>query len=366
MNTRKFAVLPGLLFVMLQFLFVNSYAQGPFKDFERMEGTRYVHPVIDRSDSLSAREIVELRDSEGIPVWFGRDIFKNVCLTGECRMVRLRIYWNGAANYLGIKINENEPLTKTDHSVFSQEDYQKLDRILADSLSMLKRLVMKDLTVERKNESKYRVDGITGATQPTIFESVVRNAVYTTYTLWHTVYGPTRDLIRSILDEPANKEYLQRLFARQNPLYLIWTIDYIARHPQYHSIFYPEIIKCIKSNDYELFQKSVGYFTPASLTNESVQNDLAMVAGEPSVLNRYEILRKFSALPHISDDAILIFLEHYEKQKISAGLLGYVLDLVRTENLKNDLIGKKLKKLSRDKNLYVRNLAKEKLSGAKI
>lgn len=365
MKRQCITFIPCLLLLFLHLILVNTNVRGQARDFEKMAEARYVHPFTDRSDSLSAREIVELRDPGGVPSWFARDIYKNVCLTGECRMVRLRIYWNGAGNYLGMKVAENEPLTKTDHSVFSLEDYQKLDRILADSLSMLKRLVLKDLTIERENEDKYRVDGITGATQPSIYESVVRNAVYTTYTLWHTVYGPARAYIMSILDKSAGAEYLQLIFARQNPSYLIWAIDFIARHPQFHSTFYPEVLKCIKSNNYGLFQKALGYFNPTNLSEVAVQRELALMAGEPSVLNRYEVLRKFSALSHISNEAVLVMLENYEKELISAGLLGYVMELIRPEHLNNELIVKKIKKLLRDKNLYVRNLAKEKLTESK-
>jgi hypothetical protein len=63
----------------------------------------------------------------------------------------------------------------------------------------------------------------------------------------------------------------------------------------------------------------------------------------------------------VSSEAILILLEHYDNQQLSAGLLGYVMDLMRPENLKNEQVVKRLKKLTKDKNMYVRNLAEEKL-----
>jgi hypothetical protein len=120
--------------------------------------------INDKTDSLSAQEIVELRDSEGIPIWFYCDIFKTVCLTKECRMVRLRIYWNGAGNYAGMQIPKNEPLTKSEHSEFKPEDYKKLDRILSDSLSILKGLKLKDLIIENEDKNKSQVDALSGAT----------------------------------------------------------------------------------------------------------------------------------------------------------------------------------------------------------
>jgi hypothetical protein len=67
----------------------------------------------------------------------------------------------------------------------------------------------------------------------------------------------------------------------------------------------------------------------------------------------------------VNNDAILILLEQFENQKISAGLLEYVCKLIRPENLKDIRIVEKLKSISRDKNLYVRNMAQKLLSGIK-
>lgn len=326
-----------------------------------MKGSRFIHAISDKTDSLSSQEIVELRDSEGIPVWFSRDIFKTVCLTGECRMVRLRLLWKGNGDFLGMQIPENAPLTKTDHSEFKPEDYQKLYSILADSLSILKSLKLTDLTVEKKDEQSInQVDAISGATQPFIYEYVVRNAVYTCYTLWHTVYGPTRTNIMAILENRANKDYLQKLFVRNYPQYLIWAIDFINRHPEYHSEFYTEILNLIKSEDANLSRKAIGYFTPDRMLDKNIQIALARITGEASPQSKFEIIWKFSALPKVSNDALLILLEHYEKRQINASLLGYVCKLIQFDNLQDSRIIQKLKKLSKDKNPYVRNLITEK------
>lgn len=80
-------LISGLLIFMLQFTFLNSYSQIRTSDFEEMKGTRFTHQIDDKTVSLSSQELIELRDNEDIPVWFSRDILKNVYLTGECRMV---------------------------------------------------------------------------------------------------------------------------------------------------------------------------------------------------------------------------------------------------------------------------------------
>lgn len=356
---KNIVLILGLLIVMMQFMFLSSFSQGLMTDFERMKGSRITHRINDKTDSLSAQQIVELRDAELVPIWFSRDILKDVCLTKECGMVQLRIYWDGAGNFLGLQIHEYAPLTKTDHSVFMPEDYQKLNLILSDSVSILKNLKLKDLTVEQENKSVNQVDGHSGATQLFIYDYVVRKAVYTCYTLWHTVYGTTRDTILSIIEQHADKAYLQLLFSRKDPDYLIWAIDYIRRHPEYHSAFYPEIINLLKSTDINLVQKAVSYFTPRHLKDDAIQEELARAIKKVAFQNKLEIIWKFSALPEVSNDAILIFLEQYKNQQINVGLLGYVCRMIQPENLKDPRIVKNLKGLSKDKNLYVRNIAEK-------
>lgn len=359
---KRYTILfSGLSILMVIFISLNSFSQSQAIDFERMVGTRFVHQMRGKEDSLSSNELIELRDGNGIPVWFSRDIFKNVCLTGECRMVRLRLYWNGAGNYLGFQVPPDFPLTKTDHSVFNHEDYQKLNRILSDSVSILKGLKQKDLIIEKKDKNQDKVDAYSGATQPSIYEYVVRNAVYTCYTLWHTVYGPTRKNILSILEERVNKKYLQKVFDSKDSQYRVWAIDFIGKHQEYHSGFYPAIINLVKSNDRDLAQKAISYFTSVHLKDTAIQVEMARAAGEATTQTKFEIIWKLSALQEVCNEAILIFLELYEDQQINTGLLGYVCKLIRSDNMKDPRIVKKLKMLSKDENRYVSNMMQKKL-----
>jgi hypothetical protein len=178
----------------------------------------------------------------GMPLWFSRDFFMNVCLDGLCRMVQVRIYWTGAATYLGLKSPENDPLTKADHSKFRPEDYKKLDQILLDSVSILRSLRIEDLTIKPEIKSKDLIDGHSGATEPSISGYVVKDAVYTCYTLWHTVYGPTWERIKSILEQRTDMNDLRLVFKHDNNQCILWAIDFIKKHPQYHEPFHSEIM----------------------------------------------------------------------------------------------------------------------------
>jgi len=362
---EKYDSLMKIGIISLLFLTQHSYAQTSRNDFKEMEGALYSYTITDDSDSLSSKVITELRDDKGLPVWFSRDFFKEVCLTGECIMVRIKIYWTGTATYLGFQTPKNFPLTKTDHSEFSQEDYKRLNKILSDTLSILKELKMEELTVKviKEKQSDEEVDAITSATQPILSDYVVKDAVYTCYTLWHTVYGETQKEIKSILDKKASIQYLKLIFEHKNlePQYICWAIDFIKRNPSYHPVFYHEILNLIKSDNINVSSKATRYFTPEYLMDVETQIAIAKLVGVTSSQNKFEIFRNFSAVPKTSNEAILIILEHYKNNKISAGFMKYVCTLIKKENMKDISITNELENLRKNENLYVKGLMEQHL-----
>lgn len=62
-------------------------------------------------------------------------------------MIRLWLFWDGAGNYLGMQIPEQETLTKSDHTEFEPDDYVKLNDILRDNASILKTVKQEDLII---------------------------------------------------------------------------------------------------------------------------------------------------------------------------------------------------------------------------
>lgn len=195
------------------------------------QGVTVTHLLENSKDSLSDNKVIELQDRDGLTIWFGRYFLKDICTTGICRMIRLWIFWDGTGNYWGIQLDEDDPLTKSDHSPFALHDYSQLDEILADTASILKDLRYEDLTVEeivdRGDESLFEVDGYSGATSPSLKEYVVDNAVFTCYTLWHTVYGETKTYIDNLLQGRINPAYITRLIneKREQQLFALENIS---------------------------------------------------------------------------------------------------------------------------------------------
>lgn len=368
MHLRKKIHIIGLLAVIVMLLagFTDVDPDWPQTDFWKMEGTRITHLFEDKADSLSAPELFELQDENGLPVWFGRHFFKDVCMTGKCKMIRLSLFWDGAGNYLGMNIPEEEPLTKSDHTEFVTADYQKLDIILRDTSSILKDLKSEELIIVPDSIDPYKayeVDGYTGATQPALAEVVVKDAVYTCHTLWHTVYGPTQKEIHEILERRVSEEYLSLMFKSKNPNYSLWAIQSIEKYPEYHENFYSQIINCIKSENTGLANKALSYFASPILADTIVQNQLVKIMPDVDMNFRYEILWKLIGVKKVDGQVVIMLLKMFESKTLGVGTLHLIYRLISTEHLsKNQEIVQIVNGLSETENTYIRNMTRKLLN----
>lgn len=329
-------------------------------DFLTMEGNRVTHYFEEPADSLSGSALIELQDESGLPVWFCRYVFKDVCISGECKMIRLWLFWDGAGNYLGLQIPEDEPLTKSDHTPFEPEDYRQLESILLDTASILNTLEQDDLIVVPDSIDPYEVDGYTAATQPTLAEVVVKDAVFTCYTLWHTVYGPVQNEIFNILNQRADREYLSKMFDSAKPEYNIWAVQSVGRNPAFHQTFYPRILEYIKADDSALVDGALDYFNTGMLADTVIQQQLTGILADADMSVKYKILWKFIAFGKINERSVLDLLEMFSEQKIGVGAYNLILRLVLPEFItKNGQVAQKMQELSAHENAYVRNLSKK-------
>lgn len=351
------------LHLFLVFTSFVSVAANVNTDFLQMRGTLVSHPFDDKTDSLSVKKIIELRSDNGLSIWFGRDIKKVVCLTGVCRLAHIWLFWDGLGDYLGFQLFENDPLTKTEHVDFSEADYLKLDRILADSLSVLRSIKEENLTYDDKKGEL--VDGHTGATQAMYRDDLVTDAAFTCYTLWHTVYGATRDEIKKMINLRVDSAYLHLMLTSDNSAYQKWAIQYIAQKPKYNRAFGSYIFSLIASKDHEISVQALNYLSSGFLASPVIQQKLFELFDSSSLKRKYQIMYRLSGLTYLDDKIILYFLNEFDRQKISASMLNYIYKSIVDKNLKNTEIRRILIKFTRNRNTYVRSITQRLLFEAK-
>lgn len=345
-----FLLLSGFTKVLLDF---------PQAGFSDMKGTLVIHHFENEVDSLSSPEILELQDENGLPVWFSREFHKDVCMTGECKMIRLTLFWDGAGNYLGTEIPEEEPLTKSDHTEFEAADYEKLNAILSDTASILKDLESEELILVPDSidpYTAYEIDGYTAATQPALAEVVVKDAVYTCHTLWHTVYGPVQTKILELLDERVDVDFLKRVFESHETKKILWGIRAVEKDSSYHEDFYPLFIQYIRSDTLEISNRALQYFQPSGLEDASLQKQLVEVMPGLSTNKKNTIIWKFIESGYATEDIVFELLTLFQEQKLNIGSLNLIYRLIRPEHLNNQQVMLALEGLSKHEDAYVRNL----------
>ncbi|MEA4821048.1 MAG: hypothetical protein VB122_02255, partial [Erysipelotrichales bacterium] len=292
---------------------IESKNKFPFdNDYFKMKGGLHKYPLKHSTDSLSNREILELQDKDGLTIWFARFFYKDICITDICRMAKFWIFWDGSGNYLGYRLNENDSLTKSDHIEFLSDDYIKLHEILSDSTSMLKDLFYEDLAIKLENRNKnektlFDVDGCTSATPPALSKYVVKDAVFTCYTLWHTVYGETRTQIKDILSKRVNLRYVSALMSGNNTQKL-FAIEIAKQDSSYFIKFELQYLKMIASQDRNLSEKALSLISQEYLNIQQNQLKFIELIDDSLGKIRFEVINKLQLLENISSDAVMLLL----------------------------------------------------------
>jgi hypothetical protein len=316
------------------------------------------HTFADPEDSLETVSLVECQTTGGLTNWFSSDINQSVCSSNQCRMVSVRLFWDGVGNYHHYELIDQEPLTKTDHAEFSQDDYDKLHAILADSSSIFRDLAAEDLVIE-KNEG---VDGVSGATRKSLRDYVVGDAVYTCFTLWKIVYGARRAQIEELLRQRTNTDYLTKMLGRNNTAADFWVLNTILGNPHYASAFFNQLVSKITSEDERIAALALRAISASSLKDEQSQKNFVRQMPKVDDLKKLDMIWKLIDGPPVHDQVIVELLHFYQQGILNPTALSYVYKLISPGNLKNPDVGKELKKMLSDPNQYVRNITEKLLA----
>ena len=218
---------------------------------------------------------------------------------------------------------------------------------------------MEELIIKNDSTKNNDVDAVTAATKPALKDYLVKNAAYTCYTLWHTVYGPTRSKILSILKQRADPDYLKNIFKSGKPNYLLWAIEFVDKHPQYQVLFLDSIINQLESENDLVSKKTFDYFNLSRLANQKTQEKLAKRFAFLNRNLRNELISRFSELNYIGNNSFFILIEQYENGQINAGDLRKICELIQPEDRDDSRLIQKMESLSKDRNPFVRRISQK-------
>lgn len=230
MRTLLFLVLVGLLSGTRPIPKEVMDSPPEYFVLEWKEGTRLHHEPTDffiEIDSFGRQEVLALVDEKKAPILYTADIATPVCADGECKLMNIKFYWTLLGEYAGFDRYPMMPLTKHDHDVFEEEDYQKLHRLLNDDKSPLGRRTIDQLVEKPTMRTVNGVDAISGATITQVKEAVVSGALYSCYTAWHLVHGEIQEQLKAHTLATLDKETTQHMLYSVNPGYQLFALNHM-------------------------------------------------------------------------------------------------------------------------------------------
>lgn len=344
-----------LISVLISLLVLTSFQTGN-EDTKRFYDPSFSNPVdktiphiIEFNDTIPNKTLIEYRDKNGFPVKYSREIITGVCIDGECRMVSIVLFWNNTGRYLGFELPNGEFLSKTEHVKFNPQEYDRLHQLLADPLSALANYSLKELVPE-KDSIKTKVDAVSSATIAAVLDYIVTGAVYTTYTLWHIVYGPTKREIEKITAENLNSEFAMELL---NSKYLedkVWTLNKIAGNQEISDNLLSKLIELISGDDVYLAERSLNALKTENLTAKT-QIQLSNIFEKSGFLTKRLIIQKLGEASELDESV---------KQKLSQALTNLngtmvkqILELFQTHQIDEEEVSANIAMLLENENRYI-------------
>lgn len=249
----------------------------------------------DKGNPVSVSLLID--DQTNYIYWYRR-LFTEVCLTGECRPIDIGIYWAGDGSYLGVEVFR-ENLTKTDHSDFSNFDYLKLESILRDEWSALREFEFEEL-VENKKDS---TDATTGATKKVIAEASVKDAVYTTYTMWHLIHVGENEQLALLSYQYLDKhpEILSASLSQVDSQFYTFLLNGISSGRLHNKKYItPLILKALSQEDPSLKNLAFKTIGELPLNDPSVQDQIAQAYSNWSIPDKNRFLQSASKLTELN------------------------------------------------------------------
>ncbi|MET2985603.1 hypothetical protein [Aureibaculum conchae] len=304
-----------------------------------------------------------LSNNKGEPRLFFSDIETPVCADGECKLAKIKIYWNLLGNYVGYGIDGTYPLTKFEHDPFEKADYEKLHKLLLDDNSILKRRKMSDLIdevpVSKPDIVFGRIDAVSGATKKEVKESVVKGGLYSCHTLWHIVHGEVKRKIKTYL-ESIQSEALNNYFL-YSPYkdYQLQALKQLDKEKFGRDA--TQIINIFKTNDAATRNYILKKIPNNFLSNQNTSYQLYSLFPDVDINSRTLLIEKIK----IANPNVVYILSNYLDSMTKNQLNQYLKYLQEDSKKINKEVKSNLIKASKNKEYVYNYLIKQFLKNAK-
>jgi len=305
-------------------------------------------------DTIPNKIIVEYLDEFNRPVMYSRDIFTGVCIEGECRLLQINLFWNTTGRYLGFELPPGEFLSKTEHDPFSAEEYDRLHELLTDANSALASYSLEELVPVKDSSANNKVDAVSSATIAAVLDYIVEGAVYTTYTMWHIIHGPSKREIEKLTTEKLDADLALLILNNNNLNDQVWVLNHISGKMEITPELQSKLLELIRGNDVYLAERSLNALKP-EVINSDIQLELAKIFTSSGFLQKRLILQKLKEIERLNPEVVQIFSS--EINHLNGTLTKNLLELYNLHLVQDDYTISEVAKLLKNDNRYISNQA---------
>jgi hypothetical protein len=302
---------------------------------------------IDFNDTIPGDTLRVYTNGKGLIHSYSREINTGVCIDGECRRLSMELYWTVTGRYYGFVLPEGEFLSKTEHVPFKDEDYKKLEEILGNPYSVLGNYAIDELITDGRTE----VDGITAATLAAVKQESVPDAVYTSYTLWHLVYGETQKKIRQYTRDHLTDELALLLLKSQDFGDKLWTIENMGQKLYWNNELRQVVLDLIVNEKGILAVQALAVFPDTLLEEPEAQLALTRQFAGMAYGTQRKVLERLSRLSHLDTGAVQTLATVLGD--LNSGVIDGVLKLFRTHQIEDEDVDQKVALLLDHDNLFL-------------
>jgi hypothetical protein len=316
--------------------------------------------LVDFEEETGTDTLFQAVSQEGYPVSYFRHIQSNVCFDGKCRMLVATLHWNPTGRYLGFELPKGEFLSKTDHDPFTPEEYTRLSEILADSLSPLGTFTYNAL-VPKAAVDVQQMDAVSSPTAPDVLDYIIKGAAYTTYKLWHLVYGSTQLEIEKLTKKTLSADLLLKILESNDLGDKMWAVCRVRPFISAHTLLQQKVISLIQDNQYNLSEQII---RELPTTDPRIQRGLAMAFLKNNYAIKKLIVEKLKMVSSLTPEMVALFTSALPS--LQGESLASILELLRIKKINDPVTGRAIADLLRSDNNFVARKAYDFLTKQKI
>ena len=147
-----------------------------------------------------------------------------------------------------------------------------------------------------------------------MLNSVVEGAVYTSYTLWHIVYGNSQKEVKKLGLHYFSEELAMHILENQDSDSRIWALNNLQTLNEWSDSLQQKVLGLIGNQNFYLSERAINSFNSELLNSADFQRQIYSVFERSEYSVKRLIITKLSKATVLSDEL---------KDRLAAGLPGY-------------------------------------------